>query len=90
MQLVKLYDTSSVASLQHSFFPEENHAHIPAFRGLSKAGCMAVYKYPKPFISGASLLGKVIFKFVATPVSSKSFCGALLSIQFFSFKISFT
>lgn len=74
MQLVKLYDTSSVPSLQHSFLQKQNHPKkVIASRGLiSKQDPQSFIKYSKPFISEVSVLGKIMFKFMMTLISSKS------------------
>lgn len=76
MQLVKLYDISSVASLQHAFIQKKNHS-LPE-NLLVKQGAQSFIKNSKPFISVVSVLGKVMFKFMTTLISSKSMSKYLL------------
>lgn len=45
---------------------------------LAKQGTQSFIKYSKPFISVVSVLGKVIFKFMTTFISSKSVSKHLL------------
>lgn len=45
---------------------------------LAKQGAQSFIKYSKPFISVVSVLGKVMFKFMTTLISSKSVSKYLL------------
>lgn len=72
MQLVKLYDTSSVLSLQNHIAKKwnENGKHH-SFSLLVKLGTQSFIKNSKAFTSVVSVQGKVMFKFTMILISFK-------------------